>query len=148
MIDSFPGGGREWGRGFYVVTRIHRPPQQLHTDFDFRESAPTTMADLFLNINQTKVFVFCSTVVQSINNTFLISHGLATLTSQGDSTPTAVYDIDASYPWNSRGDGLLMESLDFPVALVTGDSREDVRSRAAWNGDIGEPSIHALRPPS
>lgn len=31
-----------------------------------------------------------------------------------------------------------MESLDFPVALVTGRSRAEVRDRAVSNGDLGE----------
>lgn len=31
-----------------------------------------------------------------------------------------------------------MESLNYPVVLVTGDSRESIRERAASNGDIGE----------
>ena len=57
---------------------------------------------------------------------------------QGDSTPTAVFDVDASYPWNPRGDGLMMESLDFPVALVVGGSVDRVRARAVSNGNVGE----------
>lgn len=57
---------------------------------------------------------------------------------QGDSTPTASFDVDASYPWNSRGDGLLMQSLDFPVALVAGGSSAEVWGRAASNGRMGE----------
>eukprot|EP00904_Undaria_pinnatifida_P013489 jgi/Undpi1/9270/HiC_scaffold_26.g11728.m1 len=55
----------------------------------------------------------------------------------GDSTPTAVFDVDASYPWNPRGDGLMMESLDFPVALVVGGSVDRVRARAVSNGNVG-----------
>ena len=50
-----------------------------------------------------------------------------------------MFDLDASYPWNSGGDGLMMESLDFPVALVVGRSKDQVRARAASNGNIGEP---------
>lgn len=57
---------------------------------------------------------------------------------QGESTPTADFDVDASYQWNSQGDGLLMESLDYPVIFVTGDSKESIRERAASNGDIGK----------
>lgn len=33
----------------------------------------------------------------------------------------------------------MMESLDFPVALVVGSSSDRVRARAASNGNIGEP---------
>ncbi|CAN0507186.1 unnamed protein product, partial [Ectocarpus sp. 12 AP-2014] len=58
----------------------------------------------------------------------------------GDSTPSAAFDVDASYPWNSRGDGLLMESFDFPMVLVAGGSSDDVRARAASNGNVGGPS--------
>ncbi|CAN0130991.1 unnamed protein product, partial [Ectocarpus sp. 12 AP-2014] len=61
-------------------------------------------------------------------------------TPQGDSTPSAAFDVDASYPWNSRGDGLLMESFDFPMVLVAGGSSDDVRARAASNGNVGGPS--------
>ncbi|CAM9781758.1 unnamed protein product, partial [Hapterophycus canaliculatus] len=69
------------------------------------------------------------------------SGNLSVTTPQGDSTPTAVFDVDASYPWNPHGDGLLMESLDFPVVLVTaaaaGDSAAEVRARAVSNGILG-----------
>ena len=34
-----------------------------------------------------------------------------------------------------------MESLDFPVVLVSGGSREIVHERALANGDIGEFSV-------
>ncbi|CAN0218952.1 unnamed protein product, partial [Ectocarpus sp. 4 AP-2014] len=61
-------------------------------------------------------------------------------TPQGDSTPSAAFDVDASYPWNSRGDGLLMESFDFPMVLVGGGSSDDVRARAVSNGNVGGPS--------
>ncbi|CAN0199723.1 unnamed protein product, partial [Ectocarpus sp. 13 AM-2016] len=58
-------------------------------------------------------------------------------TPQGNSTPSAAFDVDASYPWNSRGDGLLMESFDFPMVLVAGGSSDDVRARAVSNGNVG-----------
>ncbi|CAM9644003.1 unnamed protein product [Pylaiella littoralis] len=57
-------------------------------------------------------------------------------TPQGKSTPSAAFDIDASYPWNSHGDGMLMEAFDFPVVLVTGGSADEVRARAASNGNL------------
>lgn len=68
------------------------------------------------------------------------NHGflLGVVSLQGDSTPTANFDVDASYPWNPRGDGLLMQSLNFPVALVTGASLEEVWRRASSNGRPGE----------
>lgn len=49
--------------------------------------------------------------------------------------------MDASYPWNSFGDGLMMETLDFPVALVTSGSRAEVLSRALSNGKLGESGV-------
>ncbi len=62
--------------------------------------------------------------------------------AKGDSTPSAAFDVDASYPWNAGGDGLLMESLEFPVVLVTGGGAADeVRARAVSNGNLGERSI-------
>eukprot|EP00903_Cladosiphon_okamuranus_P018715 g17228.t1 len=63
-------------------------------------------------------------------------------TPQGESTPSAAFDVDASYPWNSYGDGLLMEALDFPVVLVTGDSVAEVLARSASNGPLGGSSWH------
>lgn len=62
------------------------------------------------------------------------------LNAQGESTPSAAFDVDASYPWNSIGDGLLMEALDFPVVLVTGDSVAEVVARAVANGPLGRPN--------
>lgn len=62
--------------------------------------------------------------------------------AQGESTPSAAFDVDASYAWNSLGDGLLMEALDFPVVLVTGDSVAEVLARSASNGPLGKPTQH------
>eukprot|EP00752_Nemacystus_decipiens_P017814 g15971.t2 len=58
-------------------------------------------------------------------------------TPQGESTPSAAFDVDASYPWNPLGDGLLMEALDFPVVLVTGPSVAEVLARSVSNGPLG-----------
>lgn len=58
--------------------------------------------------------------------------------TQGESTPSAAFDVDASYPWNPLGDGLLMEAFDFPVVLVTAGSAAEVLARAVSNGPLGK----------
>ncbi|CAN0044558.1 unnamed protein product, partial [Choristocarpus tenellus] len=53
--------------------------------------------------------------------------------SQGDSTPTSSYTVDPSYRWNPEGEGLIMRSLPHPLVLVTGESTDDIKSRATEN---------------
>ncbi|CAM9618413.1 unnamed protein product, partial [Discosporangium mesarthrocarpum] len=61
-------------------------------------------------------------------------------TPQGDTTPTQGYALDPSYPWNPRGQGLLMRTIAHPLVLVTGEDVHMVRQRAQYNLEKGVPA--------